>query len=74
VIYFKVSLSPQSGVGKTFIEMSLASARENKIEEIYVTLYNRNGSKDSLIGLLEKGGFVFWGYKNKEELVYVLKV
>ena len=54
--------------------MSLASARKNKIEEIYVTLYNKNGSKDSLIGLLEKGGFVFWGYKNKEELVYVLKV
>lgn len=71
---FKVSLSPQSGVGKTFLEMSLATARKNKLEEIYVTLYNKDGSKDSLISLLEKGGFVFWGYKNKEELIYVLKV
>ena len=35
---FKVSLSSQSGVGKTFLEMSLASARKNKIEEIYAKI------------------------------------
>lgn len=70
---FKVSLSSRSGVGKTFVEMILKSAKQNSVEEVYVTLYNKNGSKEALVRLLESNGFLYWGNKNSDELVYVLK-
>lgn len=46
------------------------NALKNKVEEIYVTIYDKRDEQLRLIDLLEQWGFVLWGNKN-EELVYV---
>ena len=42
----------------------------NKVEEIYVTIFNQREEQRRLIDLLEQWGFILWGKKN-EEFVYV---
>ncbi|WP_415325091.1 hypothetical protein [Chryseobacterium sp. MMS23-Vi53] len=46
------------------------NALKNKVEEIYVTIFDKRDEQKRLIDLLEHWGFVFWGTKN-EELIYV---
>jgi hypothetical protein len=46
------------------------NALKNKVEEIYVTIFDRSDEQKRLIILMEKWGFVFWGKKGDEN-VYV---
>jgi len=46
------------------------NALKNKVDEIYVTIFNKRDEQKRLIDLLEQWGFVLWGKKN-DELVYV---
>jgi len=42
----------------------------NKVDEIYVTIFDKRDEQRRLIDLLEQWGFALWG-KKKEELVYM---
>ena len=46
------------------------NALVNKVNEIYVTIFDKRDEQRRLIDLLEQWGFTLWGKKN-EELVYV---
>lgn len=56
-----------SKLGERFIKLIFDKMIEEKIRFSYVTIYKK---QSSLIELLKKFGFVFWGKKNEEE-VYV---
>jgi rRNA-processing protein FCF1 len=56
-------------LGERFIKIIFDNALKNKVEEIYVTIYDKRDEQRRLIDLLEQWGFVLWGNKN-EELVY----
>lgn len=66
---FKV-ISNGFRLGERFAKIIFDNALKNKVEEIYVTIYDRRPEQHRLIELLEQWGFVYWG-KKKEELVYV---
>ena len=57
-------------IGERFMKIIFDNALANKVEEIYVTIFNRREEQCRLIDLLEQWGFVLWGNKN-EEFVYV---
>lgn len=57
-------------LGERFIKIIFDNALKNKVEEIYVTIYDKRDEQRRLIDLLEQWGFVLWGNKNAE-LVYV---
>ena len=57
-------------IGERFMKIIFDNALANKVEEIYVTIFNRREEQRRLIDLLEQWGFVLWGNKN-EEFVYV---
>jgi len=57
-------------LGERFIKIIFDNALRYKVDEIYVTIFNKRDEQLRLIDLLEKWGFEFWGTKN-EELVYI---
>ncbi len=57
-------------IGERFMKIIFDNALVNKVEEIYVTIFNQREEQRRLIDLLEQWGFVLWGNKN-EEFVYV---
>jgi len=57
-------------LGERFIKIIFDNALKNKVDEIYVTIFDKRDEQRRLIDLLEQWGFVLWGKKN-EELVYV---
>lgn len=57
-------------LGERFMKIIFDNALKNKVEEIYVTIFDKRDEQRRLIDLLEQWGFVLWGNKN-EELVYV---
>lgn len=57
-------------LGERFLKIIFDNAMRNRVEEIYVTIYDKRDEQRRLIGLLEDWGFVKWGRKG-EELVYV---
>ena len=57
-------------LGERFIKIIFDNALKNKVDEIYVTIFDKRDDQRRLIDLLEQWGFVLWGKKN-EELVYV---
>lgn len=57
-------------LGERFIKIIFDNALKNKVEEIYVTIFDKRDEQRRLIDLLEQWGFVLWGKKN-DELVYV---
>lgn len=70
---FKV-ISNGVRLGERFVKIIFDNAVQNKVEEIYVTIFNKREEQKRLIGLLEDWGFIFHGTKlsvNGEELVYV---
>ncbi len=56
-------------LGERFMKVIFDNALKNKVDEIYVTIFDKRDEQRRLIDLLEQWGFVLWGYKNKE-LVY----
>jgi hypothetical protein len=57
-------------LGERFIKIVFDNALKNKVEEIYVTIFDKRDEQRRLIDLLEQWGFVLWGKKN-DEFVYV---
>jgi len=66
---FKV-MSNGFRLGERFLKIIFDNALKNKVEEIYVTIFDRSDEQKRLITLMEKWGFVFWGKKGDEN-VYV---
>ena len=57
-------------LGERFMKIIFDNALKNKVDEIYVTIFDKRDEQRRLIDLLEQWGFVLWGNKN-DELVYV---
>ncbi len=70
---FKV-ISNGVRLGERFMKIIFDNAIQNKVEEIYVTIFNKRDEQKRLISLLEDWGFILHGEKDTEngtELVYV---
>jgi predicted nucleic acid-binding protein len=70
---FKV-ISNGVRLGERFMKIIFDNAIQYKVDEIYVTIFDKREEQKRLIGLLEDWGFVFHGIKstiNGDELVYV---
>jgi predicted nucleic acid-binding protein len=57
-------------LGERFMKIVFDNALKNKVDEIYVTIFDKRDEQKRLIDLLEQWGFVLWGKKNNE-FVYV---
>lgn len=57
-------------LGERFMKIIFDNALKNKVDEIYVTIFDKRDEQKRLIDLLEQWGFIFWGTKNNE-LVYI---
>lgn len=57
-------------LGERFMKIIFDNAIKNKVDEIYVTIFDKRDEQKRLIDLLEQWGFVMWGKKD-DELVYV---
>ncbi|MBF9251864.1 hypothetical protein I2I11_01010 [Pontibacter sp. 172403-2] len=61
-------------IGERFLKTIFDNALLFKVEEIYVTIFNKRSEQEQLIEMLEEWGFVKHGIKtsqNGDELVYV---
>jgi predicted nucleic acid-binding protein len=61
-------------LGERFLKIVFDNAMQNKVEEIYVTIFDKRDEQKRLISLMEEWGFVLHGKKvstTGEELVYV---
>lgn len=59
-------------LGERFIKIIFDNAIVNKVDEIYVTIFNKRNEQRRLINLLEEYGFKYWGEKgDNRELVYI---
>lgn len=68
---FKV-LSNGVRLGERFMKIIVDNAVANKVDEIYVTIFNRTEEQQRLINLLEEWGFREYGKKGEQgELVYI---
>lgn len=57
-------------LGERFLKIIFDNALANKVDDIYVTIFDHRDEQKRLIELMEQWGFVFWGMKG-EERVYV---
>jgi len=57
-------------LGERFMKIIFDNALRNKVDEIYVTIFDKRDEQRRLIDLLEQWGFVLWGKKNSE-LIYI---
>lgn len=70
---FKV-ISNGVRLGERFLKIIFDNAMQFKVDEIYVTIFNKREEQNRLIWLLEEWGFVHYGSKrinDDEELVYI---
>lgn len=68
---FKV-ISNGVKLGERFLKIIFDNAINNRVDEIYVTIFDRTDDQRRLISLLEEWGFYKYGTKGNEgELVYV---
>ena len=68
---FKVALNGYR-LGERFLKIIFDNAIIQKVDEIYVTIYDKRDEQKRLINLLEEWGFICWGKKQSTgELVYV---
>jgi hypothetical protein len=66
---FKV-ISNGFRLGERFLKIVFDNALANKVDEIYVTIFDHREEQQRLIDLMEQWGFTYWGMKG-EEKVYV---
>lgn len=68
---FKVALNGYR-LGERFFKIVFDNAIKQKVNEIYVTIFDKRDEQKRLINLLEEWGFNKWGFKKSTgELVYV---
>ncbi len=73
---FKVTLNGYK-LGERFIKIIFDNALQNKVDEIYVTIFDKRMDQRRLISLLEEFGFALYGMKQNSygnEIVYVRKM
>lgn len=73
---FKVVLNGYK-LGERFIKIIFDNAVKQKVDEIYVTIFNKSMEQKRLINLLEEFGFVYHGIKHNvygDESVYTRKI
>lgn len=61
-------------IGERFLKIIFDNALKQKVDEIYVTVFNKRPEQERLINLLSDWGFKYWGIKKSpsgEEQVYV---
>ncbi|MBW5395982.1 hypothetical protein E6A53_13500, partial [Brachyspira hampsonii] len=59
-------------LGERFIKIIFDNAIANKVDEIYVTIFDKREEQNRLINLFEEYGFIKWGKKGENgELVYI---
>lgn len=59
-------------LGERFMKIIFDNAIANKVEEIYVTIFNKRDEQKRLISLIEEWGFVEYGTKgDNAEIVYI---
>jgi predicted nucleic acid-binding protein len=66
---FKV-ISNGFKLGERFLKIVFDNALVNRVDEIYLTIFDKRDEQKRLIGLVEQWGFRYWGQKG-EEKVYV---
>jgi len=54
------------GLGKKLLDIAINETKKQHSTELYVTVYHTKKHHQKLILFLEKHGFIFHGYKNKE--------
>lgn len=60
-------------IGERFLKIIFDNAIQYKVEEIYVTVFNRTPEQEQLIEMLEEWGFIYHGIRetsNGDELAY----
>ncbi len=57
-------------LGERFMKIIFDNALANKVDEIYVTIFDHREDQKRLIELMEQWGFTHWGMKGKEH-VYI---
>ncbi len=55
-------------LGERFVKIIFDNALKNRVEEIYVTIFDKRPEQNRLIGLLEQWGFCLWGQKGDEKI------
>jgi hypothetical protein len=55
-------------LGERFLKVIFDNALINRVEEIYVTIFDHRDEQVRLIELFEKWGFVYWGMKGSEKI------
>ena len=70
---FKVEYTGQK-VGERFMRIVISCALREKVDEIYVTIFNNSQQKRRLVNLLSDYGFYYHGIKDINEEVYVKKM
>lgn len=59
-------------LGERFMKIIFDNALANRVDEIYVTIFDHRDEQKRLIELMEQWGFSYWGVKGAEK-VYVRK-
>lgn len=58
-------------LGQRFMRIVFDTAIKEHVDEIYITLFENSKQKRRLVGMIEQWGFVFYGYKDGAEQVYI---
>ena len=58
-------------LGERFLKIIFDNAIQYKVDEIYVTIFNKTDEQNRLIDLLKDWGFIEYGKKGKDEFVFV---
>lgn len=67
---FKVDYTGQK-LGERFLHIIFDEAVKNKVDEIYVTIFNNSPLRKRLINMISQWGFKLLGLKNDKEQVFV---
>lgn len=67
---FKVDYTGHK-LGERFLHIIFDTAIKEKVDEIYVTIFDNSSLRRKLINMISQWGFRFFGYKNGKECVYV---
>ena len=62
-----------TGLGDYYLKLAKKYAARERLDEIYLTIFENSDAKSRLLSLIYKHGFVFWGHK-KGESVYLCKI
>lgn len=62
-----------TGLGDFYLKLAKQCAVKERLDEIYLTIFENSDAKSRLLSLIQKHGFVYWGHKGGEA-VYLCKI